>query len=68
VELIRGVDVKYMYDQKRGSAQSANGFTKSPYFFPNGERSMGGYYATRTERVDLLGYFRQKGGDAHYPH
>jgi hypothetical protein len=35
-------------------------FTESPYFRLSGASSMGGHYAAREQRMDLLGYFRQE--------
>jgi hypothetical protein len=56
--------VKYPNVQDRNlrwcSTQSAAGFTESPYFRLSGASSMGGHYAARTQRMDLLGYFRQE--------
>jgi hypothetical protein len=48
--------------------QRTSGFTKDSHFWPCRARKMGGYYATRAQWVDLLGYLRQKTGNPKAAH
>ena len=49
-------------------AWNANRFTKDSYFEQSGTGSVGGYYATRAQRVDLLGYVREACTDKEDPY
>src|SRR3989344_6725285 len=49
-------------------AHISSGFTEGSYFNACGAGSVGRHNATGAQRVDLLGYVRQKNGDARYPY